>query len=386
MKKSIYSIVLLFSLVACGGGEQSIEDLIKKGDQEAIKGKKTEISTQLRELEAQLEQIEVALDSTQNKKLPLISALNVDSGLFKHYVEVQGNILTDQDVLLFPEVQGVLEDLKVSMGQVVRKGQSLAVLDDGGIQQQLSQAKEQLSLAQITFERQKRLWDQKIGSEIEYLQAETQYKSLKENVTQLEKTLQKANVTAPYSGVIDEVVADEGQLMVPGQTPILRVVNLDNMYIHADVPETYLSSVKKDKEVLVSIPVLGKKITTKVSKVGNYINPNNRTFLVKINVPNGDREIKPNLTAKLEINDYLNPNAILIPQAIINEDSKGNQYVYRVERENGDAIVRKVNIETGKKTAEEIEVLSGLKAGDQIVEEGARTVKDGQEVEIIKER
>jgi len=385
MKINSLLFIMVIFLAACGGNDaSSLEELIESGDQAALKAKQSELNSQLSETEKQLKLIDAQLQAdSSSRKLPLVSALKIDKQKFEHFIEIQGNVKTDQDVILYPEIQGILKRMKAKMGQYVKSGEVIAIIDDGGIQQQLSQAKAQQKLAKITFERQQRLWDQKIGSEIEFLRAETEYQALKESVAQLEKTLAKARVTAPYSGVIDEVVADEGQLMIPGQTPILRIVNLNQMYIHADVPETYLMNVKPEKKVIVDISVLGKKVETKVKKVGNYINPNNRTFLIEVEVPNKDGEIKPNLTAKLEINDYTNEQAILIPQAIINEDSEGNQYIYKIVDKNGAMTAQKTTIETGLKSEERIEITKGITAGEMLIEEGARTVKDGQVVKII---
>jgi len=385
MKINSLLFIMVIFLAACGGNDaSSLEELIESGDQAALKAKQSELNSQLSETEKQLKLIDAQLQAdSSSRKLPLVSALKIDKQKFEHFIEIQGNVKTDQDVILYPEIQGILKRMKAKMGQYVKAGEVIAIIDDGGIQQQLSQAKAQQKLAKITFERQQRLWDQKIGSEIEFLRAETEYQALKESVAQLEKTLAKARVTAPYSGMIDEVVADEGQLMIPGQTPILRIVNLNQMYIHADVPETYLMNVKPEKKVIVDISVLGKKVETKVKKVGNYINPNNRTFLIEVEVPNKDGEIKPNLTAKLEINDYTNEQAILIPQAIINEDSEGNQYIYKIVDKNGAMTAQKTTIETGLKSEERIEITKGITAGEMLIEEGARTVKDGQVVKII---
>jgi len=385
MKINSLLFIMVIFLAACGGNDaSSLEELIESGDQAALKAKQSELNSQLSETEKQLKLIDAQLQAdSSSRKLPLVSALKIDKQKFEHFIEIQGNVKTDQDVILYPEIQGILKRMKAKMGQYVKSGEVIAIIDDGGIQQQLSQAKAQQKLAKITFERQQRLWDQKIGSEIEFLRAETEYQALKESVAQLEKTLAKARVTAPYSGMIDEVVADEGQLMIPGQTPILRIVNLNQMYIHADVPETYLMNVKPEKKVIVDISVLGKKVETKVKKVGNYINPNNRTFLIEVEVPNKDGEIKPNLTAKLEINDYTNEQAILIPQAIINEDSEGNQYIYKIVDKNGAMTAQKTTIETGLKSEERIEITKGITAGEMLIEEGARTVKDGQVVKII---
>lgn len=386
--KNILILSSILFLAACGGGGgKSVDVLIEEGDMEALKAKKTEIAESMRASKAELTKIEKVLGKgEENKKLPLVTVLQINQELFNHYVELQGSVETDQNILVYPEFQGKLLSLKVSMGDRVSKGQVIATIDDGGLRQQLAQLEEQAALAKITYERQKRLWDQKIGSELDFLRSETTYNANEEAVKQMKKQLEKATVTAPFTGQIDETLADEGQLLAPGQTPILRIVNLSDMYIHSDVPEKYLKTVKKGRKVLVDLPVLDTIVTATVDKVSNYISPDNRTFKVEIDVPNQGGLIKPNLTAKLMINDYINETAILIPQSIISENSEGKQYVYKAEssKDGKTAIAKKVFVETGVTQGDNIEILSGLKQGDALIQEGARTVKDAQEVEIIK--
>jgi RND family efflux transporter MFP subunit len=175
--------------------------------------------------------------------------------------------------------------------------------------------------------------------------------------------------------------------VAPGQSQILRIVNLQDMYIETDVPERYIPTVTKNKNVLVEFPVLNKTVEAKVRQAANYINPENRSFKVEIAVPNQDKTIKPNLTARLKINDYTNENTVLIPQSIISENANGQQYVYTVSAKTGANIgtARKVIIETGKTQGSVIEVLKGIKSGDEIILEGARSVKDGQQVKVLNQ-
>jgi len=385
--KNLIAIISLSFLVACGGGEgKSVEALIDAGDMDVLKEKKTELTALLREQQAQIKQIEdyiASKDST--KKLPLVSLYKIESQVFSHFVELQGSVETDQNILVYPEFSGKLLNFKVSMGDQVTKGQTVAVIDDGGLSKQLTQVQQKAKLSKTTYERRKRLWDQKIGSEIEFLAAETQFMADAEMVKQMQEQVAKTVVKAPFTGVIDETIADEGQIVSPGVTPLFRIVNLSNMFIQADVPEKYLATIKKGRTVKVDLPVLDTMIETTIQKVSNYINPANRTFRVEVNVPNSDGVIKPNLTAKLMINDYRNEKAVLIPQSIISENSEGKQYVYRMATNAGKtAVVHKAFIETGVKQGDYIEVLSGLNFNDAVVQEGARTVKDNQEVEIIK--
>ena len=385
--KNLLALVSLAFLFACGGGEgKSVDTLIAEGDLEAIVAKKDELSAALREQQAEIKKIEAYLsEKDSTKKLPLVTIYKAEKQDFSHFVELQGSVETNQNIMVYPEFSGTLQSFKVSMGDQVTKGQTVAIIDDGGLRKQLAQVEQKAKLSKTTYEKRKRLWDQKIGSEIDFLAAETQYLADVEMVKQMQEQVGKTIVQAPFSGIIDETLADEGQLVVPGTTPLFRIVNLSDMFIQSDVPEKYIKSITKGKTVKVDLPVLDTMVITSVRNVSNYINPANRTFRIELNVPNGEGFIKPNLTAKLLINDYRNEEAILIPQSIISENSEGKQYVYRVSSQNGKTgITEKAFIETGVKQGDFIEVVSGLNFGDNVIKEGARTVKDKQEVEIIK--
>jgi RND family efflux transporter MFP subunit len=274
--------------------------------------------------------------------------------------------------------------VQVKKGQRVSKGQTIARIDDGGLSNQVAQLETQAALAKTTFERQERLWNQKIGSEIQFLQAKSQYESSENMVKQMKSQLGKTLVKAPFSGVIDDVITEQGTVVAPGMA-LFRIVNLSNMYVSAEVPESYLNTVTKGKEVSVFFPVLGETISTTVRQTGNYINPSNRSFPIEIAVPNKTGKVKPNLTARLSINDYTAKNAILIPLNVINENAEGEQYVYTAfaKAEGNKNIAKQKIITTGKSQGDRIEVLSGIKVGDQIIVEGARSVKDEQEVRIL---
>jgi RND family efflux transporter MFP subunit len=219
---------------------------------------------------------------------------------------------------------------------------------------------------------------------MQYLQAKSNYESQAQAIAQLEQQVAKTVVTAPFTGTIDDVMSEQGSVVMPGQTALMRIVSLDNMYIVTDVPEKYIANIEKNKKVLVDFPILGKQVESKVRQVGNFIDPNNRTFKVEISVPNNDKSIKPNLTAKLRINDYTNPEALLIPQSIISENASGEQYIYIVkDKEGTDATAEKITIETGMTQGDVIEVLAGLGNDTEIIFEGARSVSDGQKVRII---
>ncbi len=385
--KQLFILTLISLLFASCGSKQekSIEDLITEGNLENIRTEKATLDIKQQELTEKLKQLEVAIGELDTiKKLPLVTTFIVNDTLFNHYIELQGSVQTKQNVVIYPEMPGTLLRVYVKEGQQVGKGQLLASIDDGGLSQQVAQLQIQADLAKTTFERQERLWNQKIGSEIQYLQAKSTYEGQQKAVNQLKSQLAKNSVRAPFSGVIDDVITEQGSVVAPGQSQLMRIVNLNNMYIKTDVPESYISDITKNKDVIVEFPVLGETMHAKVRQAGNFINPANRTFKVEIAVPNKNKKIKPNLTARLKINDYTNENALLIPQSIISENAKGQQYIYIVRNiDNKYGTAERVIIKTGKTQGDVIEVLKGIEKGIEIIQEGARSVKDGQSVQII---
>ena len=386
--KNIFSITLLSLLIlSCGDGkkETSVEDVIASQDLTQIRAKKDEITNKQIENAAQLKLLDDEISKLDtNKKMPLITSFKATEVAFNHYLELQGNVDTKNLLTITPEYSGILSKVFIKEGQRVSEGQILAKIDDGGLSQQLAQFQIQTDLAKTTFERQARLWEQKIGSEIDYLQAKSNYEAQTEAVNQLKQQIAKTTVRAPFSGTIDDVITEQGNVVAAGQTPLMLLVNLNDMYIATNVPESHINSVTKNKNVIVELPVLGKTINAKIHQVGSFINAANRTFKIEVAIPNKDKTIKPNLTAKLKINDYSNPKAILIPQSIISENANGEQYIYVVkDRKDNIGITERVIIKTGKTQDDVIEVLEGISPDDEIIKEGARSVKQGQTVEII---
>ncbi len=388
MKKILSIITLAIITASCGGGsETSVESAVASNDIAVIRAKRTEITNQQKALESEVKQLDsmiMLLD--ENAKLPLVTTYKAETKRFDHFLELQGDVMTKQNVLIYPEMPGTLNRVYVKKGQKVTKGQLLASIDDGGLSSQLAQMKTQTELAKTTFERQKRLWEQNIGSEIQYLQAKTQYESQTSAIKQMQSQVSKSSIRAPFSGIIDNVIKDQGTVVSPGPgSEVFRIVNLSDMYVEVEVPENYLNGIKKGKEAKVYLPVLGDTINSFVRQTGNFINPNNRAFTIEVAVPNKSGSIKPNLTAKVSLNDYTNEEAILIPQGIISENSDGDQYLYVATKTDDGTIasVKRQIITTGLTQGKMVEVLSGVNQGDLLINEGARTVKDGQNVKIL---
>ncbi|WP_339659574.1 efflux RND transporter periplasmic adaptor subunit [uncultured Polaribacter sp.] len=390
--KNIY-VLLLTGLIlnSCANKkEASLDEILATNDVTLINSKKQEIDAKLQAFSDDLKKLNDKLDGlNKDKNMPLITTLNIKNEVFTHFIELQGNVQTKQNILVYPEMPGILQSVFVKEGDKVTKGQILASIDDGGMSQQLAQLEANAQLAKTTYERQKRLWDQKIGSEIQFLQTKTAYETQASAVNQLKSQLTKSNIRAPFSGIIDAVFKERGTVVAPGQgAEIFRIVNLSNMYIETEVPETYISNITVGKFVEVNFPVLGETLNSKIKQVGNYINPSNRSFKIEIDVPNLNGNIKPNLTAKLKLNDYTNENAILIPQSIISENAKGEQFIYVIKdkKENNEAIAERLIIETGRTQGDFIEVTKNLTADTEIIIEGARSVNNGQTVKVINKQ
>ena len=374
MKKLFLLTTISIILFSCGKKEEaSIDDLVKSKDLVAIKAKRDL-------LQADLAKLETAVATLDIKKAEeaLVSVMTVKDTIFSHYLEVQGNVNTNQNILIQPEMPGTLVALNVKAGQRVSTGQVLGRTDDAGMSQQLAAMENQYNLAKTTFERQKNLWDQKIGSEIQFLQAQTQMVGAQKAVLQMKAQLSKTLIKAPFTGVIDEVFVERGQVVAPSMQGLMRIVNLSKMYVSTEVPEIYIGKLKVGTVVNVGLTSLGKTYTGRVRQVGNNINPTNRSFGIEVAVPNPDNLLRPNQVAKLQIIDYTNKNAIAIPTNAILSNGDGTKYVYTAENSNGKTgTAKKVIITTGQSSGNVTEILSGLDALDVIVTEGLNTLQEG---------
>lgn len=385
--KNIFSLLFISILFTSCGGEKntdSVATVIEAGDVAKMKTKRDIVLKSYDSIGKILGTLETAISEKQTlKRLPLVTSYIVNDTLFEHFIDIQGDVDTKENIIIYPEFAGTLTNIYVKEGQNVSKGQTLARIDDGGLSNQLAQMNTQYQLAKTTFERQKRLWDQKIGSEIQFLQAKANMEGLDNSVKQMQSQLGKTKVRAPFSGTVDKIITDQGQVVSPGANQLMRIVSLKNMYVKASIPETYLGTIKKGTSVNVNIPSLGQNIEGKVRQVGSFINPNNRTFEIEINISNKAKLIKPNLVANLEINDYSKANAIIIPDNVIQENAQGDKYVYIISNlENSEGTVIKTKVNLGLSYNSFIEVLDGIKSGDVIVKDGAITMRDGLTVKV----
>ena len=372
--KKVVLIATSLLLIACG--EKSTDDLIKDKNITELKNRKATI-------QAELEKIDAAL--VNGNKTPeteaLVSVVTIKDTVFNHYLEVQGNVNTKENILVQPEFSGTLTTLNVKAGQRVSKGQILGKVDDAGMSQQLASIENQYALAKTTFERQKNLWDKKIGSEIQFLQAQAQMISAQKSVAQMRAQVAKTVIRAPFSGTIDEVFVERGQVVAPSPQGLMRIVNLSNMYVSTTVPETYIGKLKPGTEVDVFLTSLGKTYKGKVRQVANFINPSNRSFGIEVSVPNPDNLFRPNQVAKLKIIDYTTNNAIVVPTNVVQEDGEHNKFVFIATNVNGKSgVAKKVLVKVGKSSNNVTEILSGLAANDVIITEGVNNIADGMKL------
>ncbi|WP_309641196.1 efflux RND transporter periplasmic adaptor subunit [Flavobacterium sp.] len=377
MKKILLLSAFTILFVACSQKESStnIDKIIESKDLTKIQAKRVELQAQLTKLDEAI----ATLDTTKVEVLVAIQTLK--DTIFNHYLEIQGNVDTKENILIQPEIPGTLVSLNAIAGQHVSKGQILGRVDDGGASQQLASLENQYNLAKTTFERQKNLWDQKIGSEIQFLNAQTQMISAQKAVAQAKAQLSKTVIRAPFTGVIDEVFVERGEVVAAGPTGLMRIVNLSNMYVSTLVPETYIGKLKVGTVVDVTLNSLGKTYKGKIRQIASSINPNNRSFNIEVAVPNPDNLLRPNQVAKLKIVDYINPKAVVVPTNVVQEDGKGNHYVYTVTDNKGKTgIAKKVIVEAGKSANNVTEILSGLSEDDTIVTEGVNTISEGMQL------
>jgi membrane fusion protein, multidrug efflux system len=387
MKKILFISLITLVVSACSNNKNvDTQKLIDSKDLQSIKSHREKLQLDYEKLGAEIQKLDEAIGNLDTlKKYPLVKTMVLKDSSFTHFIEIKGSIDTKENIVITPEFSGVLSQINVKAGQKVNKGQILARIDDGGLSAQVSQAETQLALMKTTFDRQKNLWDQKIGSEIQFLQAKTNWESQQKNVSYLKSQLAKTVVTAPFSGTIDEVITEKGQVVSP-QSQLFRIVNLRDMYVKADVPESYLGKLKNGANVEVYLNAIGKTYVGKVRQIGNFINPNNRTFNIEIAIPNQDDLLRPNQVAILKIEDYTNPKAVLIPENILGEAADGSRFVYVVKNKDAknNAVSEMVTIEIGNTSGAFVEIKKGLESGIEVITEGSRSIRNNAKVTIIE--
>ena len=385
MKKYFYTLFIL--IAGCSGdNKKTIEELIKEGNLEELQERRSNLIIQKGQINNELNEITEGVSILDTaKSFVLVNTITTNKQIINHYSKFQGIIKTDQNMILYPEFSGRITKIYVNEGDRVNKGQALAKIDDGGLYNELKLVESQTKLAKTIYERQSKLWEDKIGSEIQYLEAQTNYDIQKNRLESLKQSLAKTTITAPFSGTIDEIFIEEGNLvsppMMPDQGNAFRIVNLNELYVEAVIPENFIGKIKKGTQVLVEIPVLNITFNSTIKHSVSSINKLSRTFKIEVSVPKNELDLIPNLNVEINILDYTNSEAILVPESIVSEDSENNKFLYTIENNKA----KKTIVETGYTQNGMIEITSGLSLNQTVINEGGRIVKDGQNVKIYND-
>ena len=377
MKKSKYLVLLGMGLILAACGPP---------------GEEAQLSRLERERDALTEKIEKLKQEIAQKGGPTgkrAKAMNVkispvEKEIFQHFIQVQGIVESDNNIMVAPQSSGLVEEIYVNVGDKVTRGQLLAELDGSILESSIAEVESGLRLAETIFERQQRLWDKNIGSEIEYLQAKNNKEGMEKRLETLEEQYKTTKIFAPLSGTIDEVLIKEGEMAAAGLGAI-RVVQLSNLKIIVDLSEIYISRIKKNDFVHVNLPVTGREFDLRVDAVSQVIDPNNRTFQVEMKIPRSEAVIKPNMLAVLTINDYTNQEALTVPLNIVQETGT-EKFIFVAEQNNENWIARRRSVETGKSYNNRAEVLSGLQEGEHVVTFGYQNLSDGQNLVVIADQ
>jgi RND family efflux transporter MFP subunit len=378
MKKLFILAAASIVLFSCQPKQQSAEDIRKQIN--AYKMEITELENSIQELQTILDQ-DTSLSNSEFTVL--VNALEMQQDTFMHFVEITGNVESEFQSNISPEMSGQIKSILVEEGQRVSKGELLVLLKSDVTESGIQELKKSLELATTMYNKQKSLWDQNIGSEVQYLQAKNSKESLEKSLATLEAQLEMTKIRAPYAGIVDEIFAKKGEMATPGYQ-VLQLVNLKSLQIEADISEYYIPYLKKGDLVSVSFPTYPDMIldNVRIIRIGNIINPNNRTVKIQLTIPNPDEKLKPNMLCKVKVQDFVNNAALTLPTITIKKDADQNNYIYVVAEEDGRLISKKRKVVIGKSYGNTTEIVEGLQAGDRVITEGYNLVKNGTAIRL----
>ncbi len=353
---------------------------VVKAELETYRTQLSEINTKIAELEAE---IHATVDTTIETGVKVVLA-EVKSGVFSHFFKTGATAEALQTAYISPQMGGQIQQIHVVEGQRVSKGEVLVSLNAGPIQGQIAELRTALELVTTVFNKQKELWDQGIGSEIQYIEAKTNKQSMEQKLNTANVQYSMSIVKAPFNGIVDDIIGKVGEMSSPGME-VVRMVNLSSVEITAEIAESYLANIRKGDKITVYFPSLGdKKMEARVDRIGNIINPTNRTFKVVAKLDNAHEEIKPNMVAVMEVKDYENKNAITVPTELIKSDVSGKAFIYVANVVNGKLVAEKVFITTGISYLSNTEVLAGLTVGQKYITDGFSTISAGVEIQAVQ--
>lgn len=369
MKNILIVLSLSSIIIACSSGAAGD----KKAQLEELKKQQTSIATQIAAIEAEIEKTEGKKD-----KAKVIAFTEAAPQEFNHYIDVQGKVDAEEEVTLTPKMAGSITRINVKPGDAVREGQVLAEIESGTMSNSVAEVRASYDLAKTVYDRQKNLWDQKIGSEIQYLQAKNNKESLEKRLAAMQDQWDMYRIKSPINGTVDAVDIKTGQVVAPG-IPSIRVVNLSQLKVKAEVSETYSTRVKQNDNVIVSFPDIKKEINTKLNYAGKSINPINRTFEIEAKLDPKKADVRPNMIAVVKIADYSNKSAYVVPINVVQSGNEGS-YIYVAEGEKENAVAKKRVVETGMSYNGNIEIKSGIAQGDRLITTGYQDLIEGQRI------
>jgi membrane fusion protein (multidrug efflux system) len=364
MKKLLYITAILSLAAACTNKPKD-----KATELADLKKQQAEIGDKISKLETEV-------GKKDSVKSTDVSAFTVKAGQFTNYVAIQGKIDAQDNVTAYPQASAVITAINVKAGDHVRKGQTLVQLDNSVLRQNIDQAQAQAALAQTLYQRQKNLWDQKIGTEVQYLQAQTNVQTTEKQVASLRQQADMYRIVSPINGTVDQMDLKLGQIATPGSTGI-RVVNADILKVKADVPESYAGSVHLGDNVNILVPDANDSLAAKITFAAKVIDPASRSFAIEIRLPNRS-SLRPNMTAVLKIANYANNKAIVVPTKAIQKSETGDYVFVDI---NG--IAKRKVVTEGASSNGMSEIKSGLAAGDVVVTEGASELEDGDKIKVL---
>ena len=370
--------ILALLLNACGqnGDVESKKEELKK--------KKTELQklqTSIIELEKEISTLDPEFGK-KNRKATLITTKNVEKRVFEHYVEVSGAVKSRKNVLISAENMGSIRDIHHKEGSEVRRGQLILTMDTELYQRSLDQLETEYDLAVTMFKKQANLWNQNIGTEVQYLEAKNRKESLENQIANIKTQISKSQVRAPFAGTIESVYVREGEMAQMG-SPLVRIVNHHDMYIKADLSEAYIGNFKKGDRVMITFPSINETIETKISSVGQVIDEMNRTFAIEALLPLTEFTIKPNLIATVKIKDYHQEDAVVIPSKLIQRDNRGD-FVFVAQENSEELVAKKVAIDRGRTYKANTMITNGLSGNELLIDEGFRDVAEGTKVKVVE--
>ncbi|TVQ11294.1 MAG: efflux RND transporter periplasmic adaptor subunit [Bacteroidetes bacterium] len=375
-------LTLIFAASSCQEEEKSDTGLIREkisGYNEQI----VELNQKISDLERELEALG---ETTQNRVRTPVTLTTLGYEPFDHYFRINAKAEAIREAMISPETNGQITSIEVEKGQEVRRGQVLARLNVSVIENNIAEAKTSLQLSQTVYNRQKNLWEQEIGSEMQYLEARNNYESLQSRLKSLESQLEMAVMRAPFDGIVDEIFAKEGELAMPGSR-VMQVINLDQLYINADVSETFLPVVGRGDKVILRFDAFpGYEEWVPIHRLGNVINPENRTFRLQVRINNPNKQFKPNMMASMGIRSFSTDQALVVPSILIKQDVQGHFLFVARENEEGILEASKIYIERGRSGEGKTMIESGIEPGDRIINQGHNRVSDGTLIKISEDR